>query len=162
MSMAPLLLLPNLFSKPKPQPPSHPIFSPSKTAPSEEPTGFELKPPRPENNPCLEISNLQNTGQYEELVSNRWNYSRKRSIIMPRPLPSIARIPAVLTNTPIGDQEPLMKAQQSGGQYISPYFQGLLLVVFIFFIMSLVGFAVMWAMAMIKRKMRCPMAPRLG
>ena len=51
------------------------------TAPSElpVPAGFEFKPPEPEKELWLEISSLQSTDVYEELISNKLNYNRKRS-----------------------------------------------------------------------------------
>ena len=136
-----------------------PFPTPTPTLPplialSEQPAGFELKPPGPENVPWVKVPGLQDTEEYRQLTFNPWHYLRKRSgTISPLP-PFTAKISALLTYTPVQDQEGLMGAQQLGREYRVSYSQGFSLVIFIFLVMGLVGVAVMRATATIKRKLR--------
>ena len=58
-----------------------PLTPPQNPTP-ELPAGFELKPAGPEKVPWVELPELENTDEYEELTSNRWNYYLKRFSII--------------------------------------------------------------------------------
>jgi len=58
-------------------------FSPPRNPSPELPAGFELKPAGREKVPWEELPELQNTDEYEELTTNRWDYKLKRSSIIP-------------------------------------------------------------------------------
>jgi len=51
--------------------------------PSDPPAGFELKPAGPEKESWLVIPDLQNSDDYDELVSNTWNHKRSGIILLP-------------------------------------------------------------------------------
>jgi len=154
-SPTPLIPLPLPLPIPLPTPTPTPTPAlPPPIAPSEQPAGFELKPPGPENVPWLELPSLQHTEEYEGLMFNPWDYLRKRSsIISPLP-PSTAKVPALLTYPPVQGQEGLVRALQIGREYPVSYSQRFSLVIFVFLLMGLVGIAVMRATATIKRKLR--------
>jgi len=140
---------------PSPLPPTRPPTPPiSEIAPPEQPAGFELTPPGPENIPWLESPDLQNTDEYDELMFNPWNYLRRRSSIIPPPPPSlppsIFRIPAVLTYTPVLDPG----AQLPGGEFASPYTQAFMPAISIFLVAVFLSVTALWATANFKRKLR--------
>lgn len=139
-----------ISSKSKFKPFRRQILSTHKIVLTEEPTGFEFKPPRPEKDPWLGIADLQNTDG-----PNWWNHNSKRSGRKYPPVPSpITRIPALLTFILVQDQEGLVRAQHAGGEYQLSYAQGLSLAIFIFLVMALLSIATMRAMPNTKKGLR--------
>jgi len=126
---------------------------PAYPSPPPEPSpGFELKPAGPEKEPWLGIPSLQNSDDYEELVSNRWNYNRKRSSIIFSPS-FIIMVPSLLTYIIVQYQDPLIKVVLPGGEYSLSYSQKLSIFIFGLHIAVFICVAAMWAGQKLRRRL---------